>query len=258
MKLYGKFLSMHIKKLMAFKISFIMTVISQFLDSFNVFLGVFFMFQRFSSVRGFDYAEVLFCFGITLLSITLAECFFRGFDTFSSMLAHGEFDRILVRPQSILFQVIASKVEFACIGRLFQAIVMFFYGIMYLDIIWTWDKIFLMILMIMAGVIVFASLYILYAGLCFFTLEGLEVLNIVSDGAREFGRYPIAVYGKGVLKFCTYLVPFALFQYYPFLYLLGRDASPATFCNPLLAALFFLPCYTIFRLGVSHYQSIGS
>ena len=88
---------------------------------------------------------------------------------------------------------------------------------------WTGDKIFTLVLMIVSGVVVFAGLFIVYAALCFFTTEGLEVMNIFTDGGREFGRYPFSVYGEGVLKFFTYVVPLALFQYYPFLYLIGRS-----------------------------------
>lgn len=65
----------------------------------------------------------------------------------------------------------------------------------------------------------------IYASLCFYTTEGLEFMNIFTDGGREFGRYPFRVYGEGVLKFFTYIIPLALFQYYPLLFLLGRSSN---------------------------------
>lgn len=256
--LYGKYMMMHIKSLMQFKVSFLLTSIGQFLVSFNIFLGVYFMFQRFQVVENFTYTEVILCFSIMLMAFTLAECFFRGFDTFSTMISNGEFDRILVRPKGIIFQVLASKMEFSRIGRLLQAIVMFWYGIVNAEIVWTFDKIIVVCMMIGAGIIVFASLFILYAGLCFFTLEGLEFLNIVTDGAREFGRYPVAVYGKAVTKFCTFIVPFALFQYYPFLYLIGKSSQAIYMVYPLFACLFIIPCYVVWRIGLYHYKSTGS
>ena len=72
MKLYMKYFSIHLKSIMEYKSSFILTCIGQFLVSFNVFLGIHFMFQRFSSVEGFTYAEVLLCFSVTLMEFTLA------------------------------------------------------------------------------------------------------------------------------------------------------------------------------------------
>jgi len=101
-------------------------------------------------------------------------------------------------------------------------------------------------------------LFIIYASICFFTLEGLEFMNVLTDGAREYGKYPLNVYGKGVLRFCTYLVPYALFQYDPFLYLIGRTDHKSSMFLPILDCLFVLPCFLLWHFGVRHYQSTGS
>lgn len=39
-------------------------------------------------------------------------------------------------------------------------------------------------------------------------------MNILTDGAREYGKYPVDIYGKRVLLFATILVPYACIQYY--------------------------------------------
>ena len=59
MRLYRKYFMIHLKSIMEYKASFLFTCLGQFLVSFNVFLGVYFMFQRFSNVEGFTYNEVL-------------------------------------------------------------------------------------------------------------------------------------------------------------------------------------------------------
>lgn len=258
MKLYLHYLSIHVRSAMEYKTSFVLTALGQFLVSFNVFLGVFFMMERFNNVKGFTYSEILLCFSTVLISFSLAECFFRGFDMFPSMIGNGEFDRILVRPRNTIFQVISSKIELTRIGRLVQAFIMLGYGIAKSEVSWDFLRVLTLILMIFGGVVVFAGLFVIFAGLCFFTLEGLEFMNIFTDGAREYGKYPVSIYGKTVLTICSYIVPFALFQYYPFLYLTGRDV-PVWYCAlPLLTVLFLVPCYIIWRLGMRKYQSTGS
>lgn len=258
MKLYVKYFEIHLKSIFQYKISFVLTTIGQFLVSFNVFLGMMFMFQRFSEVEGFTYSECLMCFSIVLLAFSLAECFFRGFDGFAAIIGNGEFDRILVRPRGLIFQVVSSKIELTRIGRILQAIVMFAYAVPRSNINWSITKIMIVITMILGGTMVFAGLFIIYASLCFFTLEGLEFMNIFTDGAREYGKYPVNIYGKNVLKFCTYLVPFALFQYYPFLYLTGKSSQVYFAFLPLLASVFLFPCYLLWKVGVKHYKSTGS
>lgn len=258
MRLYGKYMLILLKCQMQYKTSFILTAIGQFLSSFSAFLGIYFMMTRFNAVNGFTLEEVMLCFAAVLMAFSLAECFFRGFDTFSTIISNGEFDRILVRPRNEIFQVLASKMEFTRIGRLFQAVLVFCYAIPASGIHWTFDKIATLILMIVGGIGVFCGLFIIYATLCFFTTEGLEVINILTDGGREFGKYPLSVYGKGILKFFTYAVPHALFQYYPLLYLTDRSDSKLYMLLPLLALGFLIPCLIIWKIGVRHYRSTGS
>lgn len=235
-----------------------MSAVGQFLVSFTTFLGVYFMFSRFNSVKGFTFSEVLLCFAVILTSFSLAECFVRGFDAFSGIISNGEFDRIMVRPRNEILQVLASRIEFSRIGRLLQALVMFAYAIPASGVDWTLDKILTLMFMFAGGLVVFSGLFTLYASLCFFTIEGLEFMNIFTDGGREFGRYPFSVYGEGVLKFLTYVIPLALFQYYPFLYLIGKSDNTYYMCLPLVGMLFIVPCLIFWRIGVRHYQSTGS
>lgn len=81
MHLYKKYLLIHIQSIMQHKVSFLLTLIGQFLVSFNVFLGVYFMFQRFHQVEGFTYSEVILCFSIMLMEYAAAILFGvqRGF-----------------------------------------------------------------------------------------------------------------------------------------------------------------------------------
>lgn len=258
MKLYLRFFSMNLKAAMQYRISFILTLLGQFLVSFNVFLGILFLFNRFHEVKGYRFSEAILCFSIVLMSFSIAEMFFRGFDTFSYTIGNGEFDRILLRPRSVIWQIVSGKIEFTRLGRIVQAIVMFIYGITVSGIEWNIQKELTLVLMILGGSVVFGCIFLIYASICFYTLEGLEFMNVLTDGAREYGKYPLDIYGKGVLKFCTYLVPYTLFQYYPFLYLTGRSDHGWYGFLPILACLFVLPCYLLWKVGLRHYKSTGS
>ncbi len=258
MKLYLKFIGMHLKAAIQYKLSFVLISIGQFLVSFNVFMGVLFLFFRFHEVKGYSFSEVLLCFSTVLMSFSLAEMFMRGFDLFSGTISNGEFDRILLRPRGIILQVVCGKMELTRIARIIQAVIMFVYGITYSEIRWDNSKIVTLIFMVLGGVVVFGCIFIIYAGICFFTLEGLEFMNVFIDGAREYGKYPIDVYGKGVLKICTFLVPYTMFQYYPFLYLIGHSDHWWYMTYPILGCLFIIPSLLFWRFGVRHYQSTGS
>lgn len=257
MKLYLRYLSIHLRSLMQYKTSFFMTLLGQIILSFGGYLTIVFMMVRYHEVEGFNFSEVSLCYAAVLIAFSLAECFFRGFDTFPTMLANGEFDRIMVRPRGLIFQVLAQKIEFSRLGRLIQASCVFAWAIPASGIAWSWDKILTLALMIAGGVAVFAGLFIIYAALCFFTVDGLEFINVFTDGGREFGRYPFSIYGDGILRLLTFVVPLAMFQYYPLLYLTGRTDSTLYMLTPLLGSLFLVPCLLFWRFGLRHYKSVG-
>lgn len=257
-RLYMRYVSINIRSAMQYKMSFFLTAVGQFLVSFTVFLGIFFMFERFHAVEGFTYSEVLLCFSVMLLEFSLAEMFARGFDAFSGMVRKGEFDRILVRPQNEILQVLGSKFELTRIGRMLQAIVMFGYGIVKSGVEWDLSRVLTVLFMLIGGTAVFSSLFLIYAALCFFTLDGLEFMNVFTDGAREYGKYPIGIYGEKMLLFSTFVVPYALVQYYPLLYLLGHRTEKNLIFLPLSACWFLIPGLLLWKYGVRHYKSSGS
>ncbi len=258
MRLYLHFFAMHLKSRMAYRKSFFFSLVGQFLSAFAAVASIWFLFARFESVRGYTLSECMLCTGVVLMSFSLAECFFRGFDRFSRVVREAQFDRILLRPRGVIFQLICQEIDFARLGKLLQGALMLAYGISVSPVSWTPARIALLAAMVLSGTLVFASLFLLYAALCFFTLEGLEFMNVFTDGAREFGAYPLDVYGAALLKFCTFVIPYALFQYYPLTYLLGRTDNPLCALAPLAAPLFALPCYAVWRIGARRYQSAGS
>ncbi|MCL2227482.1 MAG: ABC-2 family transporter protein [Oscillospiraceae bacterium] len=258
MRLYIKYFSMHVRSQMQYKTSFFFTSLGMFLTAFSTLLSINFLFARFDSVGGFSHEEVLICFAVMMMAFSFAELFGRGFDLFPTLLGNGGFDRALVRPRNVIFQVLASQTVLTRFARIAQAGAVLAYAIPRSGIDWTWDKVMTLSLMIVCGAILFFSLFVVYAAFSFFTVEGLEFMNILTNGGLEHGRLPFGVYGDGVLKFLTYIVPLALVQYYPLLYLVDREDSIFYALTPVFALLFLLPCYGLFRFGLRHYKSTGS
>lgn len=258
MKLYLHYLSVHLRSQMQYKTSFVLTILGQFIGSGTALLSVLFLMNRFHTLNGYTTAQVLLCFGVVLMAFSLAECFFRGFDTFAGVLSQGQFDRILVRPRNEVFLTLCSKIELSRIGRFIQAILVFAYAIPNSGVHWTWDKILTLCFMLLSGVALFSGLFMIYASICFFTTEGLEFMNIFTDGGREFGSYPMSIYGKRILRFFTFVVPLAAVQYYPFLYLIGQGEPWWYPLTPIAAWVFLVPCGIFWKVGLRYYKSTGS
>jgi len=256
--LYGRYVSANIRSAMQYKTSLLLTIMGQLLVSFSTFFGIHFMFMRFHSVKGYSYEEVLVCFSIVLLQFSLAEMFARGFDMFAGIVRRGEFDRVLLRPRSLILQVLGAKFELTRIGRMVQAVIIFLWVIGRGTVRWTGGRMAALVLMLAGGAVLFAALFLIYAAFCFFTLEGLEFMNVFTDGGREYGKYPIDVYGKRLTQFSTVVIPYALVQYYPLQYLLGRSDNALCALCPLGALAFLMAAYGFWRVGLRRYTSTGS
>ena len=63
--------------------------------------------------------------------------------------------------------------------------------------------------MILGTIVIYASLFVLNGGICFFTTQSLEIMNIFTDGARDLTQYPLSIFHKYVKNFFTYILPLA-------------------------------------------------
>lgn len=260
MNLYFKYLSIHFRSQMQYRMSFLMLTAGQFLIPFTVFAGVYFMFERFGDLKGWTFFEVTLCYAVIHLSFSLSECFARGFDAFSGLVVKGDFDRLLVRPRGTVVQVLGSAFEFTRFGRLIQGGAVLAWSISQLPELWTLPKLLALLLMVVNGVFVFTGIFILAATMCFWSVQALELANVFTDGGREMAQYPLGIYEAWVRKFFTYIIPFACVSYLPLMLLLDkREGSTAELLLlPFGGALFLLPCLLVWQIGIRHYRSTGS
>jgi ABC-2 type transport system permease protein len=260
MSLYFKYLLILFKSQMQYRTSFWLLSFGQFFIPFTVFAGLYFLFERFGQIKGWEFFEVALCFAVIHMAFATSECFARGYDSFSSLIVKGEFDRLLVRPRNTFVQVLGSKFEFTRFGRLLQSVMVLTWALWNLAIDWSAIKAITLCLMIISGVLIFTGIYILAATMCFWTIQGLEVANIFTDGGREMAQYPLNIYQKWITKFFTYVIPFGTVNYLPLMYVLGKTEGNDILymLTPLIGSLFILPCLFVWRIGVRYYRSTGS
>ena len=234
MRVYLKMMLLNLESQMQYKVSFLMTVFGQFITAFAGLLSIKFMFEHVNMIYGFNDTDVILCYSIVVLSFSIGEAFGGGLATFGGILGDGSFDRALVRPRNIVFQILAPHVDFTRIGLLIQAVGTLAYAISKSEIRWDCKKIITLMLMIVCGSVLFFSLFLFKATFTFFTVQDLDFLNLFTYGAKEYGKYPFSIYGKTVLSILTYIIPLAMFQYYPLLYIIGRKSEAYFFDSVLL------------------------
>ena len=258
MSLYLKYVKIHFKSELQYRLSFIMAFISQFFVFFGYYFTIICLFDKFSNIKGFTLYEVLLTFGIIQFGFSFCETFFRGIDQFDDLIVSGNFDRLLLRPRGLLLQAFCEEVSFVKSSRLIQSIIVLIIAIIKIDVIWNVERVLTLLFMLVSSVIIFVGIFILTAAYCFLTIKGLEVRNVLTDGFKHMSQYPIGIFKKGFVTFFTYIIPFGFVNYYPLLFILGRTTNRWFIFSPLITIVYLVPSVLIFYKGIKRYTSVGS
>ena len=258
MKLIRNYLSLHLKVALEYKSSFIMTIISQSLALFIELFTVITLFRKFRLLEEYNTYELLLGFSIIWLGFSLAEMFGRGFDQFSKLIVNGNFDILLIRPRSIYIQIFGSEMCYEKIGRVIVTTIIFIYSATKVIGDISILKIILLILMVLGATVISLSVFIFGASITFVTVQGLEVINIFTNGTRQVGQYPMGIYKKFIRIFFTLVIPITVVNYYPLEYLTGRTDNLLYLLAPLYSFVILFITTKIFSFGMKKYQSTGS
>jgi|HubBroStandDraft_4_1064222.scaffolds.fasta_scaffold101421_2 ABC-2 type transport system permease protein len=262
LSLYRRYIGIAVRSQLQYRASFVMTLFGNLVATGIEFLGIWALFDRFGSLRGWKLPEVALFYGVANVAFAIAEALARGFDTFPNMVKSGDFDRLLLRPRSTALQVTAGELQLMRVGRLAQGLVVLGWSMRALSIGWTAATSLVIASAIFAGFCVFAGLFVLQATMSFWTIETLEIMNTVTYGGTETAQYPLTIYKPWFRRFFTFVIPLACANYLPLSPILGRTSSAGgvgmAVVSPLVGMLFLGVSFSLWKIGVRHYHSTGS
>ena len=258
MKLILKYLSTHLKVDLEYRASFILTAIAQGIVMLVELFAINSLFHKFGLLDTYNINELLLGFSIVWLGFSLTEMFFRGFDHFSELIIHGNFDILLIRPRNIYLQIFGSDICYEKISRVLVSSFLFISSSLKVIKTITFLKLLTLFLIVIGCVIIFVSIFIIGAAFCFITIQGLEVVNIFTDGSRQLTQYPMGIYKPIIRKIFTFIIPLTCVNYYPIKYLTGNTTNIIYIFLPLVSIIFLIISILIFNKGIRKYNSTGS
>ena len=117
--------------------------------------------------------------------------------------------------------------------------------------------------MVLSGGGVFFGLFVAFSCIQFVTKDATEFANAFTYGGAILTQYPLTIFPKELMRSLTFVVPVAFVNWYPCLYLLGRDdpfgmPSWLQLFSPVAAASMVGAALLVWRAGVHRYTSTGS
>jgi ABC-2 type transport system permease protein len=265
LNIYRRLIGAQIRSQMQYRTSFLLDLVATTTIVLFEFGSVVLVFERFQHIRGWTLGEVAFLFGLVETAFGAMDLIFSGFDPrgFGQEVRRGKFDQLLLRPVSITFQVFGSRFFFRRVGKIVFGIGIFIFALGLNDIHWTVAKIAYLPFVLLGMFLFFGGLFIIGATITFWTIESIEVMNILTYGGGFLISYPMHIYWDWMRRFFTFIVPAIFLNYYPALFFLGKpdpfNFPPwAPFLAPLVGITVFALALAFWRFGIQHYQSTGT
>ena len=261
--LWRRLIAKRVRSQVAYPVSFLLQLGSTSLLFFVELLVVALLFRQVETLGGWRLAEIAFLYGISAVAIGCALCLGSGLVAFPDQIRQGGFDQVLTRPASAFVQVLAADLRLDRLGRVLNGAFVFGYALVVLDVEWTVGRLLYLPVVVLSAAVVFGALFVLEAALCFWTTQGLEVINAFTFGGATVSQYPLHLFEGWLRRLFLFGIPLGFVIYAPSLYLLDKDDPLGLpgwwrFTAPLVAALFAALAGALWRVGVRHYRSTGS
>lgn len=260
---YRALLAAQVRSYTAYRASFLIDMATTAMVPLIDLAVVLSVFRVTRAIAGFSTAEVLVMFGISCFAFALADMAVGEIEKLRVYVRAGELDAVLVRPLSVLGQLLAGGFAFRRIGRLLVATVVLAVALHRVHVQLTPARAVLLLVAPVAGAVLFSAIFLGFATVAFWWIDSGEFANSFTYGGRDFTSYPVNVYGQVFRHIFAYGLGFAFVSYYPTLALLGRPdplglPDWVAWSSPAVAVLAALLSAVIWRFGIRHYRSTGS
>ena len=256
-KLYPYFVSRSVQARMSYKGDFILGVVASILMQSLGFVFLWTIFRGIPEVNGWNFDQMIFVYGMSAISLGLNEFLFAGTWKITGYVQGGELDRLLLRPVSTMFSILAADVTLHGLGSVLFGLAVCITSLLSLEITLSVGMVLFWIVVMVCGALIFFAANMLMATLAFWVTDSQSAMMVLQN-VSEFGKYPAAIYGKWLRILVSFVIPFAFTSYYPAAYILGIEIGMIYYIGPIAVTLICLAVtVTFWRFGLAHYQSAG-
>ena len=264
-RLYKVLISQFFKGIMQSKVDFFMGLLGFFFTQILGLAFLFLVFRQIPSLNGWTLEQLVFIYGLAQIPRGIDHLFTDNIWLVAyRYVINGDFDRYMLRPMNLLFQVVSEKLQPDAVGELLVGtilvIVSVVRGVVVIDAL----HVLMFFVSVFAGALIYSAIKLFFASLAFWVKISGPFLQVAYE-MSDFAKYPSEIYAKAIRFIITWVIPFAFVAYLPASYFLGVGdffgvASGAwivaTEC--VIAVVFWIIAYLVFQRGTQIYESAGN
>ena len=259
LRLYKVLASQFLKTIMQSKVDFLMGMVGFFFTQFMGIAFLYLVFQQIPYLDEWSLDQLIFIYGFAQIPRGIDHLFTDNIWLVAwRMVINGSFDRYMLRPMNVFFQVISEKLQPDAWGELLvgtiRVVGSLAKGIVLVDGV----HVVAFFVSIFAGALIYTAIKLFFASFAFWIKKSGPALQVAYEMAN-FAKYPTEIYGRFIKFIITWVIPFAFVAYIPASFFLLEKSFVTTVgieCG--IAVVFWLVAYNFFQYGITKYESAGN
>jgi ABC-2 type transport system permease protein len=248
---------------MEYRFSFFSGLFSNFYCYFITYTTFWVITQQFGTIEGWKFEDMTMLYGLNLFTYSLAGVlFWYTVYHLENEITSGNLDSYLIRPMGLIKQMVCKRFGDTFLGQILVTLIFMTMAITKIRYQMTPFSYIYLVLAIVGGVLIQSGAMIILGSLSFWMLRSNDLGAIVYYDMRLFVHYPLSIFPSFVRIILTYVLPWAIINYYPSLIILQKVQTTEEFIlgilSPVIGILFFLLSLFIFNCGLRRYSGSGS
>jgi ABC-2 type transport system permease protein len=263
LSIYGSYIKMFLKARMEYRFSFFAGLFANFYCYFITYTTFWVITRQFGVIAGWNFEEMTILYGLNLFTYSLAATlFWYNVLHLEQEITSGRLDGYLIRPMGLIKQMICSRFGDTALGQIAVTLIFMTAALIKVSYKMTVFTYIYLILAVIGGVLIQSGAMILVGSMSFWTLRSGELGDILYYNLRTFIHYPLTIYPVFIRIILTYILPWAIINYYPSLIILQKvqtiEELVLGILSPVIGVLFFLLSLFVFNRGLRRYSGSGS
>lgn len=256
--IYRMILAQDIKAKLSYRADFFISMIGMLAVNIGDFIAFWILFQKFPSIMGWKYEEMIFLYGFSLLALTPVQCLFDNNWNLRFYVTSGDFIKYCFRPINLFFYFMSEVFDLKGIGQGIFGLVTVIYAWNRLGIAVSPLLIVQFIIAVFAASLFMIAIYNFAAATCFWFVQTGYIIMFVNK-FKDYIKYPVTVFNPIFRFVFSFIIPIAFAAFYPCQTFLRPDAVPVlTYVAPFLGIIYFYLSYLFWMKGARSYSGTGS
>lgn len=241
-----------------FRVNYWLMLIQSIINSMMSILCIEFIYGSVESIAGWNKQEMI----VLICTSLIVNQLFRGVIHFNQnrfvwSVGSGGFDKLLLRPISLLFQVNTGSVDISCLISAIAPAVVLITQISALDIKITTGQFALFIVFILNSIVILASFMLLLYTLAFIFIK-VDGLNNIYYFIMNIADKPKEMFSREFMYGFLFIIPAIPLANAPASILLGKAGFAEVIIYLCVGLLFFLASWISLKAGLRRYTSASS